>query len=203
MKKTFLFALSLLPLLLAFATPMVLVSAQTTVESCQSAGSADAIQRCIERIQQECGALQNPAAVDNCLQQRLRANSTVPESCRSLPADRIANCIAADLARRQAAGETPATPVEDIPAQCDSANLNADNCRILWYLQLFINVLSALVGIIVVAMLVLGGIQYTTAGNDPQKVGAAKNRVRNAITALIMFIFMYSILQWLVPGGIF
>jgi Na+/phosphate symporter len=66
-----------------------------------------------------------------------------------------------------------------------------------------INVLSALVGVIVVIMIIVGGIQYSAAGDDPQKVAAAKSKITNALLALFLFIFMYALLQWLVPGGIF
>lgn len=66
-----------------------------------------------------------------------------------------------------------------------------------------INILAAGVGVITVLMIVIGGIQYSTSGANPQAVGAAKGRIANAIIALIMFAFIYAFLQWLVPGGIF
>jgi hypothetical protein len=51
-------------------------------------------------------------------------------------------------------------------------------------------------------MLVWSGIRYTTAGDDPQKVASAKGHIFNAIVALVAFIFLFAVLQWLVPGGI-
>jgi hypothetical protein len=66
-----------------------------------------------------------------------------------------------------------------------------------------INLLSASVGIIVVIMVIIGGIQYMTASGNPQAVAVAKKRITNAIIALVSLIFMYSVLQWLIPGGIF
>ena len=71
------------------------------------------------------------------------------------------------------------------------------------YIDPAINFLAIGFGIIVTIMVVIGGLQYITAGSDPQKVAAAKNRIFNAILALVAFAFMYVILQWLVPGGIF
>ncbi len=90
-------------------------------------------------------------------------------------------------------------------APCNDPNgtITASNCGIVAYLQLFINVLSGLVGIVIVIMIIWGGIEYSSAGNDPQKVGAAKSKISNALLALVVFIFMYSFLQWVVPGGIF
>ncbi len=85
---------------------------------------------------------------------------------------------------------------------CDAGNQGKD-CSITDRLQTIANFLSAGVGIIIVIMLIIGGIQYTTAGGDPGKVAAAKNRILNAIYALIAFFFLYSFLQWIIPGGIF
>jgi hypothetical protein len=70
------------------------------------------------------------------------------------------------------------------------------------YLDPLINFLSALVGVAVVISIVIGGIQYSSAGGDPSKVSAARNRIRNAILALILFIFLYAMLNFLVPGGL-
>lgn len=86
---------------------------------------------------------------------------------------------------------------------CNDKNLNESNCRILYYLVRIINVLSAMVGLVIVSVIIVAGIQFSSAGNDPQKVAAARNRIINAIIALATFIFMYAFLQWVVPGGIF
>lgn len=66
-----------------------------------------------------------------------------------------------------------------------------------------INLLAALVGIIVVISIIIGGIQYSSAGGNSAQVGAAKKRISMSILALILYLFAYTILQWLIPGGIF
>lgn len=63
--------------------------------------------------------------------------------------------------------------------------------------------LSALVGIVVVGSIILGGIQYSAAGDNPQAVSAAKQRIINGLIALIAFLFTFAFLQWLIPGGVF
>lgn len=82
------------------------------------------------------------------------------------------------------------------------ANVDKDNCAIIGYIVVITNVLSALVGIVVVAMIITGGIQYSTAGSDSSKIQAAKQKITNAILALIIFIFSFAIIQWLIPGGL-
>lgn len=89
-----------------------------------------------------------------------------------------------------------------IPADCNNVEIKSDNCGIIEYLVIFINVLSVLAGIIITISIAYGGIQYSMAGADPQKVSAAKERIRNAIIALVFFIFGYAILNYLIPGGL-
>lgn len=71
------------------------------------------------------------------------------------------------------------------------------------FLFVVINILSGLIGIIVVIVIIMAGIQYTTSGGNPQQAAQAKKRIINAITALVAFFFLFAILQWLIPGGIF
>lgn len=66
-----------------------------------------------------------------------------------------------------------------------------------------INVLSAVVGLVVVGNIIFAGIQYQTARDNASQVSAAKERIGVAVVSLLLFFFAYAILQWLVPGGIF
>jgi len=79
----------------------------------------------------------------------------------------------------------------------------SNNILVTHYIVPFVKFLGIGFGLIVTIMLVVGGIQYSAAGDSPQAVEAAKKRIRNAIFALILFILMGAILQFLVPGGIF
>ena len=85
---------------------------------------------------------------------------------------------------------------------CHDPTISKDNCQIVKELLLIINVLSALVGVVVVASIIAGGIQYASAADEPAKLQAAKQRITNALIALAAFIFMFAFLQWVVPGGI-
>lgn len=77
------------------------------------------------------------------------------------------------------------------------------NCDIITkYVSPLVELLAAGVGVAVVISIVIGGIQYGSSGGDPQKVTAAKNRIRNAIVALIAFIFLFALLNFLIPGGL-
>lgn len=66
-----------------------------------------------------------------------------------------------------------------------------------------VNFLSAGVGIVVVAVIIAGGIQYSTAGGSPDAVAKAKDRLMNGVLALVIYLLIFGFLQWIVPGGIF
>ena len=80
--------------------------------------------------------------------------------------------------------------------------LNKDNCKIIAYIIIVTNTLSAVAGVVIAASIVAAGIQYSSAGANPQQVAAARQRMVNAVLALLVFAFGYAVVQWLVPGGV-
>jgi hypothetical protein len=70
-------------------------------------------------------------------------------------------------------------------------------------IQTIVNFLSAAVGVVIIAMLIVGGIQYSMAGDNASALTAARQRITNAVIALVAFLFAFAFLQWLIPGGIF
>ena len=87
---------------------------------------------------------------------------------------------------------------------CNSrnGNLNAKNCKIIDYIHKIIQALSALVGIVILIMVVFGGIQYASSKDNPQQTSTAKQHIRDAIIALILYIFAIAFLNYIVPGGV-
>ena len=65
-----------------------------------------------------------------------------------------------------------------------------------------INFLSIGVGIAVVAGIVIGAIRYITASGNAAQAQQGVTTIVNAIIGLILFIFMYAIINFLVPGGL-
>ena len=66
-----------------------------------------------------------------------------------------------------------------------------------------IRILSAGVGIIVIASIIVGGIQFAASRSDPQASASAIGRIRTSLIALIIYIFAYAILNFVIPGGFF
>jgi hypothetical protein len=83
-----------------------------------------------------------------------------------------------------------------------SGHPTAMQCLLSKYINPAVNLLSAAIGVIVVASLVSAGIQYSSAQGDPGKVAAAKGRITNSLLALAGFIFLFAFLQWVIPGGL-
>ena len=70
------------------------------------------------------------------------------------------------------------------------------------YLKDILKLLSGAVGGVIVLMLVIAGIQYITSAGEPTAIKSAKNRIMNAIMALVLFLMMFAILNFIIPGGI-
>lgn len=66
-----------------------------------------------------------------------------------------------------------------------------------------IRFLSIGVGIAVTVSMIMAGVQYSTAEGSPEATQKAKKRIQNAMIGLLLYIFAFSILQFLIPGGIF
>ena len=131
--------------------------------------------------------------------------------------DDVDGCVYADPSKNSAPtvlcpdGKTSVLQgKEDTCPSTGDAAVAGGNCKdvtngcdlISNYIQPFINFLAAFVGVAVVISIVIGGIQYGSSGGDPQKVTAAKSRIRNSIIALITFVFLLSLLNFLIPGGL-
>jgi hypothetical protein len=122
----------------------------------------------------------------------------------------LALCAIAPLGRVQAS----ALPMSSICTKNNTgctaivADAPANDCEALTsctlisqYIDPFVNFLSAAIGVGVVISIVVGGIQYSSSAGDPGKASAAKNRIRNAIIALVTFMLLYGMLNFLIPGG--
>ena len=77
-----------------------------------------------------------------------------------------------------------------------------DNPIVTW-INFFVNLFAVIIFIGATAMLIFAGIEYTSAGDNAQKIQAAKQRITNVIIGLIAFFFLYAFMQWLIPGGVF
>ena len=67
----------------------------------------------------------------------------------------------------------------------------------------FLRFLTVGVGIVAIASVVVAGIQFSTSRGDPAGTAKAIGRIGSTIGALLLYVLAWSLLNWLVPGGIF
>ena len=67
----------------------------------------------------------------------------------------------------------------------------------------FFRFLSAGVGIVVIGSIILAGIQYSASKGNPQATEAAMKRISGSVIALVLYIFMFAIANFIIPGGMF
>lgn len=74
----------------------------------------------------------------------------------------------------------------------------------IWRLLIWIiNILTVGVGVIAVAAIVFAGFLYATARDDQAQTKKAIEMIRNTMIGIVAYIFMFAILQYLIPGGVF
>lgn len=75
---------------------------------------------------------------------------------------------------------------------------------IIWdLLTIAINFLAAGIGLVVLAGIVFGAVTYATSAGSAEQAKKGISFITNAVIALLLFIFMYAIINFLVPGGLF
>jgi hypothetical protein len=74
----------------------------------------------------------------------------------------------------------------------------------IWGLLLMaINILTAGIGIAAVGGIIYGSIMYSSAGGNSENIKKAKTIIINVVIGIVMYLFMYSFLNYLIPGGVF
>ncbi|MCA9324604.1 hypothetical protein KDA23_00860 [Candidatus Saccharibacteria bacterium] len=89
------------------------------------------------------------------------------------------------------------------PAVNGSVVCTADKCPLITkYINPIIAVLSSLVLIVAIIAIVIGAIQVSASGGDPQMSASGKKHIRNAIVGLLAYFFLLAFLQFIIPGGL-
>lgn len=88
------------------------------------------------------------------------------------------------------------------PEGTDTAIL-PNNWGIENILNLILTVVTTGVGIAAVGSIAFAGVLYMTAANNAQQVSKAKTMITNTVLGIVAYIFMWSFLQWIIPGGLF
>ncbi len=167
---------------------------QAFVEEKCGSMSADAAERCASSLRQdlrsECGPEKENDTYIKCWRKFIRDNGGTASS-NSSPFEE----------------ETPVGTGGG--AGCGSVSTNIIDCDstggdpVSGLVIGVINFLAVGVGIAVVGGIIWGGMLYASSNGDPGKTKQGISVIVNAIIGLLLFIFMYAILNFIVPGGLF
>lgn len=85
-------------------------------------------------------------------------------------------------------------------AQCNMEE--TDGSKLMSTANTIINVVLGVVGLVAVAMIIVGGISYTTSQGDSAKATKAKNTILYSVVGLIIALLAFAVVNF-VLGGIF
>jgi hypothetical protein len=107
----------------------------------------------------------------------------------------------------QGGGDSQSQGLQNNPNCQDSSENGIHTCLqtnpIVKELNVIVNFLSAGVGLVVIGSIIIGSIQYIMAGDSADAVSKAKQRITSALMAFVLFLLIFSFLQWIIPGGLF
>lgn len=74
----------------------------------------------------------------------------------------------------------------------------------VWQVLIFVlNIVTGIIGVVAVGGIVYGGMMYASAQDNASQVQEAVSIIRNVVIGIVMYVGMFALLQFLIPGGIF
>lgn len=70
-------------------------------------------------------------------------------------------------------------------------------------LEMAIGILTAGVGVLALAGIVYGAVLYSSSGGNPEQTKKAMGIIKEVIIGIVAYAIMYTLLNWLIPGGVF
>lgn len=128
-----------------------------------------------------------------CTDGRFTTTTTIPQATRKSDSALTEACP--DEIEEAAVKEAKERGTSTTKAKAEACDLIAR------YANPLITFLTVAVGLVVTISIVIGGIQYATARNNPQAISAAKTRITNALLGFLAYSLLWGFLQWVVPGG--
>lgn len=73
---------------------------------------------------------------------------------------------------------------------------------VMGILTVVVNIMAAAVGILAIGAFVYAGIVYASAADSQEKVKQARGIIFNTVIGLVLFIALYALVNFIVPGGV-
>lgn len=84
----------------------------------------------------------------------------------------------------------------------DDSGIKSDQTNLMGTLNTVINVVLGVIGFVAVAMIILGGISYTTSQGDTAKTTKARNTILYGVVGLVIALLAFAIVNF-VLGNVF
>jgi len=85
----------------------------------------------------------------------------------------------------------------------DCENVQGGDNGVEKLLLLIINILTVGVGVAAVGGIVYGSIMYASAADSVEQTKKAMGIIFNVVIGLLLYAFMYALLNFIIPGGLF
>lgn len=82
----------------------------------------------------------------------------------------------------------------------EACNIDTTQNNLMTRVQTIINVVLGVLGIVTVAVIIIGGFNYITSSGDPAKVAKAKNTILYGVIGLIIALLAYAIVNFVLTG---
>jgi hypothetical protein len=198
MKNKYLISIYSLALLLALPTLIFVTRASAATPGCyRASGSADRVT--ITSTECPNADIQEDVNKGACYISFNQSTNFSSQLCSQIETGLNDNSGSAESSGGASGSSVEPTPVN---TDCNGDDLDRDNCQIINWLVIGINFLSAIAGVVIVASIMISGFQYMTAQDNAGQIEKAKSRIIITLLALAVFIFMYALLNYLVPGGV-
>ena len=93
---------------------------------------------------------------------------------------------------------------KDLCKDADSGDAKDVKGTAVWKLLLFVlNIMTASVILLAIAGVVYGSVLYTSAGGNQEQVKKARTVITNVVIGVLLFVLMFGLANWLIPGGVF
>ena len=77
---------------------------------------------------------------------------------------------------------------------------NGGGTDLMGTIQVIVNVALAVIGVLAVIMIILGGVQYTTSSGDAGKVKKAKDTIMYGIIGLVVALLAFAIVNFVLTN---
>lgn len=71
---------------------------------------------------------------------------------------------------------------------------------VAWLIAVFLKISFSIAGLILLTMLLMGGLEWMTAGEDKEKLAKARGRISSALIGFTIYMAVFAIINFIAPA---